>query len=132
VKTKNSYHLPSVRLIDSEVLESLYRRDSTESIMAAFQLPRKRKGTCNPSTYPSKKIKTTKSIEDLYDDTQRKDELDQEVTTGSETDMGSGNKDIDDDKSEEDYEVGDQESEDSSRQPGEDLVPSHLCGYMNT
>lgn len=70
VKTDNSYHLPTVRPIDSAVLESLYRRDSIHDIATEFLDSQtcKRKGAHVSISYTLKRRKTTATIMESTND----------------------------------------------------------------
>ena len=122
VKTDKSHHLPTVRPLDSAVLESLYRRDSIHNIEAKFldyQTPgQKHKKTHLSISHPLKRRKTTTNITKNTDDSEwTRDNLDTDnMNDGSETGDGNG--------------IGDEQadSEDTNmsafRQLGEDLAAS--------
>lgn len=97
VETNGSYHLPTIRPIDSETLLSLYRRDSIEDIKAEFHVPQKRKKTGISNSKPPKRQKmTTRNIEEPSDGRWIGDNLDTDTDESGDGEIETGDEETDD------------------------------------
>lgn len=110
VESNDSYHLPTVRPIESEVLLSLYRRDSIEDVEAEFYVSQKRKATRSSNNHPSKRRKLTSRIIGNPSNSQ---------SSGDIPDMGTNESGI------EEIVTRDKKTQDRSRQPGDDFNLYH-------